>query len=70
MPDTVVVAALSLIRILAWNFGEIQPMKYRIEQLEKKEEKYDSVVECTYLLKEKIKAANRRIEDLERKVGE
>ena len=62
MPDTVVVAVLSLLGT--------QLIKYRIEQLEKKVEKHNSVVERTYLLEEKIKVANHRIDDLERKVEE
>jgi hypothetical protein len=46
---------------------------YRIEQLEKKVEKHNNVIERTYALEkrcdlheEKIKVANHRIEDLER----
>lgn len=39
---------------------------YRIEQLEKKVDKHNSVVERTYRLEEKMKVANHRIEDLER----
>ena len=42
-------------------------IKYRIEQLEKKVEKHNSIVERTYLLEEKMKVANHRIEALERK---
>lgn len=49
---------------------------YRIEQLEKKVEKHNSVVERMYKLEqhnavqdEEIKVANHRIDDLERKVG-
>lgn len=45
---------------------------YRIEQLEKKVDKHNTVVERMYalekkeeLVEEKIKVANRRIEDLE-----
>ena len=70
MPDTIIVAVLSLIGTLAGSFGVTQMIKYRIEQLEKKVEKHNSVVERTYLLEEKIKVANHRIEDLERKVEE
>lgn len=70
MPDTVVVAVLSLLGILIGSFGGTQLIKYRIEQLEKKVEKHNSVVERTYLLEEKIKVANHRIDDLERKVEE
>jgi len=68
MPDTVVVAILSLIGTLAGSFGGTQLVKYRIEQLEKKVEKHNSVVERTFLLEEKMKVANHRIEDLEGKV--
>lgn len=67
MPDTVLVAILSLIGTLAGSFGGTQLTKYRIEQLEKKVEKHNSVIERTYLLEEKMKVANHRIEDLERK---
>lgn len=70
MPDTVVVAVLSLLGTLIGIFGGTQLIKYRIEQLEKKVEKHNSVVERTYLLEEKIKVANHRIDDLERKVEE
>lgn len=68
MPDTIVVAVLSLIGTLAGSLSGTQLIKYRIEQLEKKVEKHNSVVEKTYLLEEKVKVANHRIEDLERKV--
>ena len=68
MQDTIVVAILSLIGTLAGSFGGTQLIKYRIEQLEKKVEKHNSVVERTFLLEEKMKIANHRIEDLEGKV--
>ena len=40
---------------------------YRIEQLEKKQDKHNNLIERTYILEEKIKVANHRIDDLERK---
>lgn len=47
---------------------------YRIEQLEKKVDKHNNVIERTYhleeaeaVIREQIKAANHRIEDLEKK---
>ena len=47
---------------------------YRIEQLEKKQDKHNAVIERTYRLEEtvklhdeKIKVANHRIDDLERR---
>lgn len=67
MTDTVVVAILSLIGTLAGSYGGTQLIKYRIEQLEKKVEKHNSIVERTYRLEEQVKVANHRIEDLERK---
>ena len=70
MPDTVVVAVLSLLGTLIGSFGGTQLIKYRIEQLEKKVEKHNSVVERTYLLEEKIKVANHRIDDFEREAKE
>ena len=42
---------------------------YRIEQLEKKQDKHNNLIERTYILEEKIKVANHRIDDLERKEG-
>ena len=41
-------------------------MEYRLEELTKKVEKHNSVVERTYILEEKMKVANHRIEDLEK----
>lgn len=41
---------------------------YRIEQLEKKVEKHNDVIQRTFILEEQMKVANHRIEDLEHKV--
>ena len=67
MTDTVIVAIISLLGTLLGSFGGTQLVKYRIEQLEKKVEKHNSIVEKTYILEVKVKVANHRIEDLERK---
>ena len=67
MTDTVIVAIISLLGTLLGSFGGTQLVKYRIEQLEKKVEKHNSIVERTYILEEKVKVANHRIEYLERK---
>ena len=67
MTDTVIVAIISLLGTLLGSFGGTQLVKSRIEQLEKKVEKHNSIVERTYILEEKVKVANHRIEDLERK---
>ena len=77
MSDVVIVAIISLIGTLGGTFGGIltssKLTNYRIEQLEKKVEAHNKVVERTYKLeeeqkveKEKIKVINHRIEDLEK----
>ena len=76
MSDTVIVAVLSLLGTLGGTFGGIltanKLTNYRIEQLEKKVEKHNRVVERVYILEkneavmeEEIKVANHRIDDLE-----
>lgn len=76
MNDVVIVAIISLIGTLGGTFGGIltssKLTNYRIEQLEKKVEKHNNVVERVYILEkheavmdEEIKVANHRIEDLE-----
>lgn len=39
---------------------------YRLEQLEKKVDKHNTVIERTYILEEQMKVANHRIGDLEK----
>lgn len=76
MNDVVIVAIISLIGTLGGTFGGIltssKLTNYRIEQLEKKVEKHNKVVERVFILEkdkavfeEEIKVANHRIEDLE-----
>lgn len=71
----IIIAALGFIGSLAGSFGGMKLMSYRIEQLEKKVEKHNCVIERVYKLEkehavdtEKIAVANHRIEDLERAV--
>lgn len=76
MNDVVLVALISLIGTLGGTFGGIitssKLTNYRIEQLEKKVEKHNNVVERVYslekqeaVIEEEIKVINHRIEDLE-----
>ncbi|MGN1349206.1 MAG: hypothetical protein ACI4VI_09705 [Acutalibacteraceae bacterium] len=69
MNETVIVAALSLIGTVTGSvLGIIASNKvtlYRIEQLEKKVDKHNSVIERTYLLEEKMKEAERRLGKIE-----
>lgn len=76
MQETVIVAMLSLFGTLVGSFGGIvtanKLVNYRLQELEKKVEKHNSVIERVYELErheavvdEEIKVANHRIEDLE-----
>ena len=76
MSEAVIVAILSLVGTLAGSlFGILAANKlvvYRIEQLEKKVEKHNQVVERVYnletneaVVKEDLKSINHRIDDLE-----
>lgn len=80
MNETILVAVLSMIGTLIGTFGGIMTsqklISYRIEQLEKKVEKHNNVVERVFrledgaqLIEEKIKVANHRIDDLEKIKG-
>lgn len=76
MSETIIVALLSLFGTLTGSlFGILTANKltnYRIEQLEKKVEKHNNVIERVFVLEkhdavmeEEIKVANHRIDDLE-----
>ena len=78
MTETIIVAVLSLVGTLCGayfaNRRSAALIAYRLEQLEGKVAKHNGVIERTYqleekavLLEEKIKVANHRIEDLERR---
>lgn len=68
MSETVLIAVLSLIGTLAGTFGGIvvasRLMNYRIEQLEKKVEKHNNVVERTFKLEGEMKEVQHEIKDL------
>lgn len=76
MSDTIIVAIISLFGTLGGSLiGVLTSNKltnYRIEQLEKKVEMHNNLVERTYHLeedreveKEKLKVINHRLDDLE-----
>lgn len=78
MSETIIVALLSLVGTLIGSLCGIlaanKLVVYRIEQLEKKVEKHNNVIERVYnlekdeaVIKEEIKVANHRIDDLEKK---
>ena len=77
--ESIIVGMLALIGTLAGvyfsNRKSAALIAYRLEELEKKVQKHNNLVERTYhleeqaaLQEEKIKVANHRIEDLERQV--
>ena len=69
MSDTVIVAIVSGLFTLIGSFAGVLASNnlttYRIQKLEEKVEKHNSVVERTALLEEKMKVANHRLDDLE-----
>lgn len=77
MEKEVIVSVLSLLGTLGGSLGGIlvssKLTNYRIEQLEKKQEKYNNLIERTFRLEErdqvheeKLKVVNHRLDDLER----
>ncbi|HOQ08336.1 MAG TPA: hypothetical protein PLP87_11125 [Clostridiales bacterium] len=73
MVGEIIVAVLSLVGTLCGSYFANRKstalISYRIEQLEKKVEKHNNIIERTYLLEEKMKVANHRIDDLENAVA-
>ena len=78
MPSEVIVGLLSLAGTLIGSIAGIMASNkltvYRIEQLEKKVDKHNNLIERTYkleenqsVMEEQIKVANHRITDLESK---
>ena len=78
MAETIIVAVISFAGTLCGvyfaNRKSTALIAYRMEQLEKKVDKHNTVIERTYrleesakVLDEKMKVANRRIDDLERR---
>lgn len=72
MGSEIIVALISLIGTFAGSFGGMKLMSYRIEQLEKRVDKHNNVIERMYKVEEdlavvgeKIAVANHRIGDLE-----
>ena len=76
MGDSIIVAVLSLIGTLVGayvaNRKSSALISYRLEELEKKVDKHNTVIERTYelekgyaVLEDKIKSAQHRLDDLE-----
>jgi hypothetical protein len=70
--NTIIVAGFSLLGTCIGSWSGLKLMSYRIEQLEKKTDKHNHVIERVYELEsyrsvaeEQIKVMNHRISDLE-----
>lgn len=69
MSEAIIVAAISLFGTLLGTFGGIMASNrlvvYRIEQLEKKVEKHNNLVERVFRLEDNDKLLEQRIESIE-----
>lgn len=71
MTDTIVVAILSLIGTMAGSVAGVlaanRLTNYRIEQLEKKVEKHNNLVERMVAVEDRSKSNSHRLDELERR---
>lgn len=74
MTEGIIIAILSLAGTFLGTFSGIKLISYRLEQLERKVEKHNNLVERQYniekiaaVLSEDLKAVNHRLADLESK---
>ncbi len=69
MSSEIIVAVIAFCGTMVGTFGGIvaasKLMDFRLEKLEAKVEKHNTIIERTYVLEEKIRVANHRIDDLE-----
>ena len=64
MNDTIIVALISFLGTCIGSFAGIKLIKYRIEQLEKKVDKHNTIIERTYHLEDDIKYIKEDIKEL------
>lgn len=67
MTDTIIVAIISFAGTCLGSFAGINLIKYRLEQLEKKVEKHNSVITRTFILEEDVKCIKEDINILKNK---
>lgn len=68
MFESVIVAVLSFLGTCIGSLAGIGLIKYRIEQLEKKVEKHNSIVERTFILEEDVKNIQEDIKELKHSI--
>lgn len=66
---SVVTALLSFLGVYLSNRKSAALMEYRLQQLEKKVDKHNQVIERTYKLEERAAVIETEIVDLKKKVG-
>lgn len=68
--NEIIIAVLSLLGTIIGSLSGVlaanRLTNYRIQELEKKVDKHNTVIERTYRLEEMMKVANHRLTDLER----
>lgn len=68
--NEIIIAVLSLLGTIVGSLSGVlaanRLTNYRIQELEKKVDKHNTVIERTYRLEEMMKVANNRLNDLER----
>ena len=68
--NEIIIAVLSLLGTIIGSLSGVlaanRLTNYRIQELEKKVDKHNTVIERTYRLEEMMKVANNRLTDLER----
>ena len=64
MNDTIIVAMISFLGTCVGSFAGMNLIKWRIQQLEKKVEKHNSVVERTFRIEDDIKYIKEDIKEL------
>jgi hypothetical protein len=69
MDSTIIVAVLSFLGTVAGSFGGMKLMSYRIEQLEKRVDKHNNVIERVYQLERQNAIQDERIAEIERRDG-
>lgn len=71
MTEAIITAVVTLVVCLVNNYvmhnKTIALIDYKLSELTKRVDKHNNVIERTFKLEEKIKVANHRIEDLEKK---
>ena len=64
---TIIVAVLSFLGTALGSFGGMKLMSYRIEQLEKRVDKHNNVIERVYILERQNAIQDERISEIERR---